>query len=114
MPVHGRSATVSRTAQVDPLLSFSLATPTSALQRFRPFAKYVADRPLTAGPDRAFEQLGIGRAARALLQEPNAASVEVIHGADQLHVALRRAGLAFRRFVQLLNGPTHVGFDCHV
>src|SRR4030095_3605416 len=50
---------------------------------------------------RLVNRRGIGRAARALLQEPNAASVEVIHGADQLHVPLRRAGLAFRRFEQL-------------
>ena len=37
---------------------------------------------------------------RALAQEPNAASVEVIHGADQLHVALRRAGIAFLEAVE--------------
>ena len=35
-------------------------------------------------------RLGIGWAARALLHEPNTASVEVIHDADQLHVPLRR------------------------
>jgi hypothetical protein len=56
----------------------------------------------------------LGGGDSPLLEEPNAATSKFIHGAQQLHVSLRRVGGSFRRFQDFADSPANVSLDRRV
>ena len=62
-----------------------------------PSAAANASTTAIAALNTCFIRAGLGIATRvSSVQEPDAATVQVVHGADERHVALRGAGLALR------------------